>query len=469
MTGFFNRLFSTGGQRYSGGGTRKGEDVFPQVTDDQPRNPYTEVTVLSGHMATVHHIEIIDHKRFISASYDGTTIVWNTQTGQKLHTLRGGIEAVTCVLSLQSHCDTSELCIITAYSDNIMKFWSLNDDDPLQEALDGKIITEHNGLVKCLLQMGNDIVCSGGKDICLWDRNGKLLTRYERSGLAEDESDVHSLLKLDGKHFGVVAASDYKSLAVFDINKLAMTETDQYSLVFVRYLMNTHKENITFLTTVSQTFFASGSRDGVILLWSTNSLSAMKIINCVEPCLTSSLRESQYPSMQIRHIMAIGERYIFVAIGNGFKVYDVLTYEDSEGQPKPLASHSRAHQQPITCMDFIEDRGILVTASEDSTVRLWGNPTRISRDSDISSPLNESQAQSSKVHIEDFLGIELQPSRPRRRGGVSLPVRPTLLGELLLHSSNVKVVKNLVEHGLVTCGVDSMIIIWKVAQTPGVS
>ncbi len=33
----------------------------------------------------------------------------------------------------------------------------------------------------------------------------------------------------------------------------------------------------------------------------------MKIINCVEPCLTSSLRESQSPSMQIRHIMAIGE------------------------------------------------------------------------------------------------------------------------------------------------------------------
>ncbi len=42
----------------------QGEDVFPQVTDDQPRNPYTEVTVLSGHMATVHHIEILDHKRF---------------------------------------------------------------------------------------------------------------------------------------------------------------------------------------------------------------------------------------------------------------------------------------------------------------------------------------------------------------------------------------------------------------------
>ena len=41
-------------------------------------------------------------------------------------------------------------------------------------------------------------------------------------------------------------------VAVFDINKLAMTETDQYNLVFVRYLMNTHKENITFLTTVSR-------------------------------------------------------------------------------------------------------------------------------------------------------------------------------------------------------------------------
>ncbi len=40
--------------------------------------------------------------------------------------------------------------------------------------------------------------------------------------------------------------------AVFDINKVGMAETDQYNLVFVRYLINSHKDNITFLTIVSR-------------------------------------------------------------------------------------------------------------------------------------------------------------------------------------------------------------------------
>lgn len=31
-------------------------------------------------------------------------------------------------------------------------------------------------------------------------------------------------------------------------------------------------------------------------------------------------------------------------------------FKDSDGQPKPLASHTKAHQDPITYMDFIVDR-----------------------------------------------------------------------------------------------------------------
>ena len=29
---------------------------------------------------------------------------------------------------------------------------------------------------------------------------------------------------------------------------------------------------------------------------------------------------------------------------------------DTQGHPKPLASVASAHQQPITCMEFLEDR-----------------------------------------------------------------------------------------------------------------
>ena len=91
------------------------------------------------------------------------------------------------------------------------------------------------------------MVCSGGKDICLWDRNGRLLSKYDRNQLEETSKwergveglllskvmvsfvevfdynsltppcplppgHVHSVLKLDSRHFGIVAASEYKSL-----------------------------------------------------------------------------------------------------------------------------------------------------------------------------------------------------------------------------------------------------------------
>ena len=105
--------------------------------------------------------------------------------------------------------------------------------------------------------------------------------------------------------------------------------------------------------------FASGSCDGVVLLWSTSSLSAMKMFHCVEgmpkelplPVVGQSALSpsaSATSLTEIKHILVIGEvmwcamtyrfscpslppslpqRYLFAAIGCGFKVYDVLTYE----------------------------------------------------------------------------------------------------------------------------------------------
>ena len=76
------------------------------------------------------------------------------------------------------------------------------------------------------------MICSGGQDLCLWDRNGRLLSKCDRQNLEENSKNsssclyaililvfltlttgsIHSVLKLDSRHFGVVAASDYKSL-----------------------------------------------------------------------------------------------------------------------------------------------------------------------------------------------------------------------------------------------------------------
>ena len=64
---------------------------------------------------------------------------------------------------------------------------------------------------------------------------------------------------------------------------------------------------------VTANFFASGSRDGVILLWSTNSLSAMKMFNSADTISQPVLKDISGPSFvqaadtNIRQILAIGE------------------------------------------------------------------------------------------------------------------------------------------------------------------
>ena len=37
----------------------------PEIVDDQPRNPYTEIKILSGHSDRIHLATIIDESRYL--------------------------------------------------------------------------------------------------------------------------------------------------------------------------------------------------------------------------------------------------------------------------------------------------------------------------------------------------------------------------------------------------------------------
>ena len=67
-----------------------------------------------------------------------------------------------------------------------------------------------------------------------------------------------------------------------------------------------------FVLIYAANLFASGSRDGVILLWSTNSLSAMKMFHSVDT-ISQPIKDTSGPSLllvpdtTIRQILAVGE------------------------------------------------------------------------------------------------------------------------------------------------------------------
>ncbi len=46
-----------------------------------------------------------------------------------------------------------------------------------------------NPPTQCLVQLSHDMICSGGKDICLWDRNGRCSPSTTARSQLEESSE----------------------------------------------------------------------------------------------------------------------------------------------------------------------------------------------------------------------------------------------------------------------------------------
>ena len=40
-------------------------------------------------------------------------------------------------------------------------------------------------LLQCLIQLSHNLICSGGRDLCIWNRSGNLLDKFDRNQLQE--------------------------------------------------------------------------------------------------------------------------------------------------------------------------------------------------------------------------------------------------------------------------------------------
>ena len=86
-----------------------------------------------------------------------------------------------------------------------------------------------------------------------------------------------------------------------------------YSMLARVLCMYTHTHTHTHTHIFTANFFASGSKDGMILLWSTNTLNPMKMFQCAgSASFTQSLREPMPSSVvhvesEINSILALSE------------------------------------------------------------------------------------------------------------------------------------------------------------------
>ncbi|KAL9986780.1 hypothetical protein ACROYT_G000975 [Oculina patagonica] len=167
-------------RRPDNGGKQK-EDTVPEIEDDQPRNPFTELRLLSSHTDIVHLLTIIDDRRFASASDDNLAVIWDAKTGKRLSVLRGHSRPIKCMLLLHQRQeyqneDIATTLLLTGSSDRTILVWDVDDGQCLHT------ITEHGGSVKCLVNMKeHKIFFSGGQDLCVWNEKGEMLDKMARN------------------------------------------------------------------------------------------------------------------------------------------------------------------------------------------------------------------------------------------------------------------------------------------------
>jgi WD40 repeat protein len=452
-------------------------------------NPFTEIQIMgadsTGHTDIIRQILPLSDEEDRDAFYrrntpfliasscdDGGIIVWDVHSGRKQFTLTGHRLRITCMVKINTN---NKRLLVSGSCDKTIKIWDLEEKKSITT------LTEHKGSVRCITVVENDKFCSGGNDpeLCVWDNEGNLLGLIAR----EEDENLNEMIALDDHR--ICTASEKENLRVYDI--------DKYSILAI---LEGHKESVQCLTNVNEFMFASASTDGVIILWDTTTLEAKRKLNEFVPLLIPT--QDQKPTQPIRrvpsllakttmkqevsitpptkstlnrkifHIIVINDKYLGVAIGRGFKVYDIETGD-------LLLVQDEAHRANLNKLIPLHRGNVIVTCSDDSEIRIWNTHRQLRRvkTKNINTPTPttplslispRSAKRNSRKNVDSTFFSTSQTADTSVNSSTNEAIQATLIGEMALHSKAVQDIVPLSYHSFASCGADVMILVWKDAR-----
>ena len=383
------------------------EDIDGPHEPSKLPNPFTAVKVLAGHSDITRRLVKLDESRFASYGDDGKIIIWDVESGRCLHTLETHSLRVTCCLLLEDN------LLLTGSSDRKIREWNTDSGVLTKE------LYSHKSTVKCLILVhykGVEYFCSGGDDLCLWNKKGELLQKLHP---INDESDIHTLVAVKNDRI-IAATANSTSLDIYQLGMKAQSPIlEPYSKI-----PPGHREAIRCLIPISEAMFASGSLDGVIYFWSSHTFTVTRQFNCHEKYQDQYTKAYQYA---VNQLVTCGN-HVLAAIGNGFQVYNSNEPESTAC----IADLPQAHSAPVNSIVYNYYRSIVITCSHDASIRLW--------ELDI---LNASKLSPRKI----FMSQKIK--------------RPPLIGELKGHDGAVMYALDFGIDGFASCGSDNVILLWK--------
>lgn len=407
--------------------------------------------LLVGHQSLVELLEPIDNTRFISASMDGIAIVWNAQSGAIIGRLEGHNHMITSVLVLRANekeymsRNSEKDLIVTAAFDGIM-FWSLPDPKDTDE-VHTPLISVKEGAV-CLRKVNDQMFCSGGGTICLWNRKGELLCKYEAKELLN--IDMNSMLFMESFELTVVALSTLSNEKSLDVWYIHTPETSaqgshdkqKYKITYKKAVQTPHTSRIEALHTVSDLLFATmcQSPPVQVILWSTKTVTRIMMIDLPSSPKSPSKAGHSEPHhfKEVSCIVPFMQKFLLVGVENGFQLFNIA--ERCKGnalKPYLLLDLPQAQGQPVTSACITANGHILATSSsKEGRVKLWSVSKSVSY-----------QSEGNILHDLTLLSRQTKP-------------KLFLVGDIQWHHEQIRHLCSVTQHSFVASGSENDLVLW---------
>mmetsp|Transcript_14852 Transcript_14852/g.38086 ORF Transcript_14852/g.38086 Transcript_14852/m.38086 type:complete len:578 (-) Transcript_14852:156-1889(-) len=314
-----------------------------------PRETVPQFTrlVLSKHQDEVWHISFSrSGKLLASASKDGVAIVWDVTDGSVRHELFGHSDAV-CYVEWSP--DDTQLLTCGSDDDPTVKLWCVDTGKCLRTfSLHNKEVTS------CAWCPDGKQFVSGSTDqtLCLWSVEGKLVHSWS----TVRASDL--AVSVDGRW--LVVACHSREVQIYDLSTYAMKSFTETSSITSLSLSTDGDEILLNLSSAE------------IHTWDIKTRKPLRKYHGHE--------QGRY---QIRSCFG-GAGEAFVASGSE----DNMVYLWHR-QNATLLETLRGHSRSVNCVAWHPlDPGVLASASDDQTIRIWGTEDPSAGDDDRSADGN---------------------------------------------------------------------------------
>jgi WD40 repeat protein len=296
------------------------------LTDSLSRGTGSLLRTLSGHRGPVMAVAVSrDDRHAVSASEDGTAIVWDLESGRALRRLEGHTNWVWAVAITPDG-----TTVITGSTDGSLIVWDLHTGEARQQLIG------HEGWVKCVaITSDGQRAVSGSKDTTLivWDLGvGQAAKR-----LRGHRALIRSVALLpDGGH--AITASDDSTLILWDLTKGPLRTFEG------------HQDAVTSVQLVGDGRFAlSASIDANVVLWDVRSGEATDRID-----LGRTLWAAMLTPDHRRILAACRDRSVLR-----------LTVQDGQ------LDVWREHANEVKSLALTSDGLRALTGSNDHSIKIW--------------------------------------------------------------------------------------------------